>query len=70
LAGAEPTVALREGSSNRLHNALLATALCQLGHESDPRDLMIGLAVHHVVAQQIGTPPSALFEVIATSGYD
>jgi hypothetical protein len=26
---------------------------------------MVGLAVHHVLAQQIGTAPSALFDAIA-----
>jgi hypothetical protein len=61
----QPTVALRDGSVSRLHDALLATAICQLGRESDPRDLMVGLAVHHVVARKIGVPPSGLFENIA-----
>jgi hypothetical protein len=61
----QATVALRERSGSRLHNALFATALGQLGHESDPRDLMIGLAVPHLVAQQIGTAPPALFETVA-----
>jgi hypothetical protein len=62
----QPTVALRQGSATCLHEALLATAICQLGHESDPRDLMIGVALHHVVAQQIGQVPSALFHDVAS----
>jgi hypothetical protein len=61
----QPTIALRAGSARRLHAALLATAICQLGRPSDPRDLMVGLAVHHVVAQKIGVVPSAMFEDIA-----
>ncbi len=61
----QPTVALREGSVRRLHDGLLATALCQLIRRSDPRDLMVGLAVHHVLAKNIGVVPSALFEEIA-----
>jgi len=61
----QPTIALREGSAKRLHDALLATATSQLGRPSDPRDLMVGLAVHHVVAQKIGVVPSTMFEDIA-----
>lgn len=61
----QPTIALRQHSAQHLRQALLATALAQLIRPSDPRDMMIGLAVHHVVAQQIGTAPSALFDDIA-----
>jgi len=61
----QSTIALREGSAKRLHDALLATATSELGQQSDPRDLMVALAVHHVVAQKIGVVPSAMFEDIA-----
>jgi hypothetical protein len=58
----QPTIALREGSASRLHDALLATATSELGRPGDPRDLMIDLAVQHVVAQKIGVVPAAMFK--------
>jgi hypothetical protein len=61
----QPAVALREGSAESLEDALLATAIAQLGRPSDPRDLMVGLAVQFVVAESLGVVPSALFEEIA-----
>jgi hypothetical protein len=61
----QPTVALRAGSAAQLRDALLATALCQLGRASDPRDLMAGLAVHHFVARQLCLVPSEVFGDIA-----
>jgi hypothetical protein len=61
----QATIALRQQSAQQLRRSLLATALAQLIRPSDPRDLMVGLAVHHVVAQQIGTAPPALFDAIA-----
>jgi hypothetical protein len=45
-----------------LRAALLATGIAEVRHESDPRDLMIGLALHHVVARQLGQSPPALFD--------
>jgi hypothetical protein len=62
----QPAVALWEGSARRLDDALMATAMAQLGRPGDPRDLMVGLAVHFVVAERLGVVPSALFEEIAT----
>jgi len=32
----------------------LAAALCQLGRQSDPRGVMVSLALCHVVAQKLG----------------
>lgn len=61
----QPTLALREGSAARLRRALLATAISELGRPGDPRDLMVGLAVHYFVAQQIGQSPADLFDEIA-----
>jgi hypothetical protein len=39
--------------------------LVRAATEGDPRDLMIGLALHHVVAQQLGLSPSDLFDDVA-----
>ena len=61
----QPTIALRERLPERLQDALLATALGQLLQPGDARDTMVGLAVHHVVAQRIGVVPAALFDEIA-----
>jgi hypothetical protein len=61
----QPTIALRQQSAQHLRKALLATALAQLVRSSDLRDLMTGLAVPHLVAQQLGEAPSAVFEDIA-----
>jgi hypothetical protein len=58
-------VALRAGSAALLRDALLATALCQLGRASDPRDLMVGLALHHFVARQLGQVPAEMFGDVA-----
>ncbi len=62
----QPTIALRQNSAQRLRTALLATALSQLLRYEDTRDLMIGLAVHHFVAKQLGNDPSEIFESVAS----
>jgi len=62
----QPTLALRQGSPALLRDALLATAISQLGRPRGPRDLMTGLAIHHLVAQQIGHDPATLFDEVAT----
>ena len=59
------TVALREGSADRLRNALFAIALPGVVMPPDPRDWMVGAAVHYVVAQQLGVEPPALFDEVA-----
>jgi hypothetical protein len=61
----QPTFALRARSSEILRAALLASGIAGVRYESDPRDLMIGLALHHVVAQQLGQSPSAVFGDVA-----
>lgn len=61
----QATIALRIRSPEILGAALLATGIAELRREGDPRDLMIGLAVHHVVAQQLGESPSAIFDDVA-----
>ncbi|MFI6046908.1 hypothetical protein ACIA8C_35180 [Nocardia sp. NPDC051321] len=59
------TVALREGSTILLTDALLATAAAELQNPGDPRDLMVDIAVHFVVAERLGVDPSLLFNDVA-----
>jgi hypothetical protein len=61
----QPTVALRKKSAALLNDALLAVALGRLGRGGDPRDVMIDLALHHVVAQKLAVAPPVLFNGIA-----
>ncbi len=59
-----PTLALRERSPDLLRRALLAAALgAEVGE--DPRDLMIGFALHHAVARMLEMVPAELFEEVA-----
>jgi hypothetical protein len=59
------TLALREQSIGRLRNALTASALAALGRDEDSRDLMVGLALHHVTAHRLGCDAAALFVEVA-----
>jgi hypothetical protein len=61
----QPAIALRHRSHRRLEDALLASALAQLVRQTDPRDLMAGMAVHYIVAEQIGAVPSDVFDDVA-----
>jgi len=61
----QSTIALRASSPEVLRAALLATGIAEVRHEGDPRDLMIGVALHHVVARQLGQSPAALFDDVA-----
>lgn len=61
----QPTIAVRARSREILRAALLATGIAQARDEHDPRDLMVGLALHHVAARQLGQAPSALFDDVA-----
>jgi hypothetical protein len=61
----QPSIALRTGSPEILRAALLSTGIAEVRDGGDPRDVMIGLALHHVVAQQLGLSPSALFDDVA-----
>jgi hypothetical protein len=61
------TVALRRGSAALLREALLATAISQAIHDGDDRDMMVGLATHYFVAQQLGLVPAELFNDVASS---
>ena len=60
-------MALREGSHERLRCALLAEAIFfAAGREPDDRMLMVSMAVHYYVAEQIGLVPADLFDEIAS----
>jgi hypothetical protein len=61
----QPAIALRQKSRPRLEDALLASALAQLVRPADPRDLMVGMAVHYIAAEQIGAVPSDVFDDVA-----
>lgn len=61
----QPAIALRQKSARRLEDALLASALAQLIRQADPRDLLVAMAVHYIVAEQIGAVPFVVFEDIA-----
>jgi hypothetical protein len=61
------TVALRRGSAALLRDAVLATAICQVIRNGDPRDVMVSLAVDYFVAQHLGICPAELFDDIASS---
>lgn len=61
----QPTVALRTGSPACLHAALLAAAISQTGSKGDPRDVIVGLALHHIVARQLGLNPVDVFDRVA-----
>jgi hypothetical protein len=61
----QTTVALRRGSAALLRDALLATAICPVIRDGDPRDVMVGLAVDYFVAQQLGIIPAELFDEVA-----
>lgn len=65
-AARQPTIGLREGSAARLRDGLLSEAIYAVGRDSDPREVMVGLAVYYFVAQQIGQVPSDLFDEIAS----
>ena len=58
-------LAMRERSLDRLRHGLLAVALGAAVHTSDERDLMIGLALPHVAAVQLGARPVEVFETTA-----
>jgi hypothetical protein len=62
----QATLALREESATRLRDALLATAIAGTSPETDPRDVMVGLAIFYFVAQQIGLTPAQLFGEVAS----
>jgi hypothetical protein len=63
----QAVMALREGSHERLHCALLAeTIFFAAGREPDDRMLMVSTAVHYYVAEQIGMVPADLFDEIAS----
>jgi hypothetical protein len=58
-------LAMRERSLDRLQHGLLAMALGAAADVPDDRDLMIGLALPHVAANQLGAQPIRVFETAA-----
>jgi hypothetical protein len=58
------TLALRERSIPRLRSGLVALVLSGSA-ASDARDFMVGAAVHHHVALQLGLDPTVLFDEAA-----
>jgi hypothetical protein len=58
------TLALRERSIPRLRSGLVALVLSGSA-ASDERDFMVGAAVHHHVARQLGLDPAVLFDEAA-----
>jgi hypothetical protein len=58
------TLAVRERSPERLRSGLVAEAIATPAH-NDGRDVMVGLALHHHVARQLGVPPVELFDAAA-----
>jgi hypothetical protein len=55
------TSALRAHSAALLRDAILAGALADVIYHGDPRDIMVSLARHHYVAQQLGLVPAEVF---------
>jgi hypothetical protein len=48
-----------------LAEALLATSLGGAVDSDDPRDLVVGLALPHVVTRELGVEPAVIFTEIA-----
>jgi hypothetical protein len=61
------TWALRAHSAALLHDAILAEAVADVIYHGDPRDVMVRLACHYYVAQQLGLVPAEVFDT-AVSG--
>lgn len=61
------TLALRQNSPGLLRRSLLATGLAGCLEPDDARDLMVGLALPWIVAQQLGASPATVFATVADS---
>ncbi|MCW2914190.1 MAG: hypothetical protein JWN52_2258 [Actinomycetia bacterium] len=59
------TQALHERSGDLLRGGLIAIALATTGSDDDFRDVMIGIALHHHVARELGLTPSRVFDEAA-----
>ena len=59
------TLALREGSLDRLREGLLSSALYQAAASDDTRDAMVGMALAYVAAQDLGCEPPVVFGEVA-----
>jgi hypothetical protein len=58
----QATIALREGSAERLRDALLATAISTFWLESEIGHMLLNFEVHFIVAEKIGMSPTAVLE--------
>ncbi|MFJ8582367.1 hypothetical protein [Micromonospora sp. NPDC093277] len=61
------TLALRQNSLDLLRRSLLATGLAACLEPYDDRDLMVGLALPWIVAQQLGVSPATVFATVSDS---
>ncbi|MFG3715001.1 hypothetical protein ACIBTZ_21970 [Micromonospora sp. NPDC049460] len=61
------TLALRQNSSDLLRRSLLATGLAGCLEPNDGRDLLVGLALPWIVAQQLGASPATVFATVGDS---
>ncbi|MEU5565059.1 hypothetical protein [Micromonospora musae] len=61
------TVALRQNSPDLLRRSLLATGLAECLKPDDDRDLMVGLALPWIVAQQLQLSPATVFATVGDS---
>jgi hypothetical protein len=61
------TLALRQNAPDLLRRSLLATGLDRCLEPDDDRDVMVGLALPWIVAQQLGASPAAVFATVADS---
>ncbi|WP_146603577.1 hypothetical protein [Micromonospora endophytica] len=59
------TLAMREESVDLVRRSLLATALARCLQPNDDRDVMVGLALPWIVAQQLGASPAMVFARVA-----
>lgn len=59
------TLAMRWGSVERLRDGLLASGLADCRGDSDPRDSMVGWALHFFVTEHLGHRPRAVFQEVA-----
>ena len=57
---------MRQQSADLLRLGLLATAIAAVAFEEDPRDVMVGLALHFDAARRLGLDPVVTFEDAAS----
>ena len=65
LGTRSPSLALRSGSTSILAIGLLSTAVGRAASPTDPRDVMVGLALYVDAAHRLGMDSHALFDATA-----